>query len=272
MNEPFGKPWKGLLASFIFPGAGPFFAGARQRGLIWFAIFLLGPFGLLIFYSLSFVPGKTGVFLLGVGFAVWIFMLYDSYRPIRPLRWWGWILLIVVSLAISIFSSLGKYALFHVYKIPTASMKPTLSPGDQILVDRAAYWFRQPRRGDIIAFDATNIVGVREEENPKEKVIFDKRIIGLPGDTVEILDPEIQVNGVKMKFGDPNHSIEYHRRHGIGADDRSVYIVPKDKYFVLGDNSYNAYDSRYWGYLSREAICGKITKIYWPWSRTATVR
>ena len=269
-----GKPWKGLLASLILWGTGQFFSGARRRGLIWFAIGCGGPPCLLLLYTLPFVPGKAGVLLLGIGLLVWLAMLYDSYRPIKLLHWWGWVVLVTVSLALSGLSSATNHQLFRAFKIPTGSMEPTLRPGDEVLVARCAYWFHQPRRGDIVVFKTSSIPQIQKDPSGKE-VIYDKRIVGIPADRVEILDPEIRVNGVEMKFGDPTHPVEY--RHGIRYNplrigDKDSYIVPADTYFVLGDNSAHAFDSRYWGPVSRNAIYGKVTKIYWPWNRCSTPR
>src|SRR5437868_3332746 len=102
MNAATGRPWKGLLASFILLGAGQFFSGARTRGLIWFAVGCVGLPSLLLVYTMPFVPGKAAVLLPGIGLLVWLAVLYDSYRPIRPLHWWGWITLIIVSLGLSV--------------------------------------------------------------------------------------------------------------------------------------------------------------------------
>jgi signal peptidase I len=200
-------------------------------------------------------------------------MLIDSWRPIRPLRWWGWIVLLLVSFALGETISLANHRLYQAFSIPTGSMKPTINPGDQILVSRCAYWFTEPHRGDLIAFRTSEIPEIEKDQSGKD-VIYEKRIVGLPGDTVEILDPEIKVNGVEMKFGNPDEPVQYHHLSAFRTptSDKGVYRVPEGKYFVLGDNSLNSYDSRYWGPISRAAIIGRITKIYWPLNRMATPR
>jgi hypothetical protein len=86
------KRWKGLLASLILSGAGQFLAGARRRGIIWFGIGCTLPLFLLGIYTSPLVPAKAAIPLLGVNMIVWLAMLYDSHRPIRRLRWWGWLL------------------------------------------------------------------------------------------------------------------------------------------------------------------------------------
>ena len=269
-----GTAWKGLLASFVLSGTGQFFSGARRRGLIWFAISYLGPICVFTFYGLPFVPGKAGLVLLGVGLAAWLIMLYDSYRPIPPLHWWGWSLLIIVSLALSELSSIGLHRLFQFSHVPTAAMTPTIRPGDNIFILRYAYWLHPPERGEIIVFKTSGIAQIAKDPSGKE-VMYDKRIVGLPGDQIEILDPEIRVNGVAMRFGDPNQPIEYRqrsRREAILAGGKEDYTVPNGQYFVLGDNSANSFDSRYFGVIPRDAIYGKVVKIYWPWDRMSTPR
>jgi len=270
----FGRPWKGLVASLLLWGAGQFFAGARRRGLIWFAIGILGPLSLLTLFSLPFVPAKAEMVLLGIGVFALLFMLYDSYRPITALHWWGWSLLIIVSLTLSELSSIFLHRMFHFSHVPTAAMAPTISPGDYIFVSRSAYWFHPPKRGDIVVFKTSGIAQIGTDPSGKE-IMHDKRVVGLPGDRIEILDPEIRINGVEMKFGDQAHPIEYRYRNkgsAVFAGGKETYVVPDGQYFVLGDNSANSFDSRYFGSVPRDAIYGKVVKIYWPWNRMSTPR
>ncbi len=105
--------------------------------------------------------------------------------------------------------------------------------------------------------------------------MYDKRVVGFPGDRIEILDPEIRINGVEMKFGDRAHPIEYRHRNraaAVFAGGKETYIVPDGQYFALGDNSANSFDSRYFGSIPREAIYGKVVKIYWPLNRMSTLQ
>jgi signal peptidase I len=264
------KRWKGLLASLILSGAGQFLAGARRRGIIWFGIVCALPLFLLGIYSLPLVPAKAAIPLLGVNIIVWLVMLYDSYRPIRRLRWWGWVILILLSLAVSNVCSRLTHRLFQAYRVPTIAMTPTISNGDDVIICRFACWFREPHRGDLIAFETSGIKSIPESQAAKD-VLFVKRLVGLPNDIVEIGGGSISVNKTKIEFGDPIHPIEY-RNIQSGSLPRGVesYPVPPGEYFVLGANSANSYDSRYWGTIRRSAICGKVTKIYWPWNRMST--
>ncbi|HYR22528.1 MAG TPA: signal peptidase I [Chthoniobacterales bacterium] len=229
---------------------------------------------LLTLFSLPFVPAKAEMVLLGIGVFALLFMLYDSYRPITALHWWGWSLLIIVSLTLSELSSIFLHRMFHFSHVPTAAMAPTISPGDYIFVSRSAYWFHPPKRGDIVVFKTSGIAQIGTDPSGKE-IMHDKRVVGLPGDRIEILDPEIRINGVEMKFGDQAHPIEYRYRNkgsAVFAGGKETYVVPDGQYFVLGDNSANSFDSRYFGSVPRDAIYGKVVKIYWPWNRMSTPR
>jgi len=150
-------------------------------------------------------------------------------------------------------------------------MEPTLSPGDNMLVSRYAYWFHEPSRGDIVAFKTSGIPQIGKNPSGKE-VMYDKRIIGLPGDRIELQAPRILVNGKEMKLGDSTHPIEFRPGSRGFSDAGESYVVPEQEYFVLGDNSAHSLDSRYFGAVPRDAIYGKVTKIYWPLSRMATPR
>ena len=141
------------------------------------------------------------------------------------------------------------------YKIPTENMTPTLLPGDRILVDRSAYANGGPKRGDIIVF--------KYSVNPQRA--FVKRLIGLPGETVEIRDGRVLIDG-KALDGEPFAGIHYQNAGNFGSAGKPV-TVPEHYYYALGDNPAKSHDSRYWGFVSREALIGKATEIYFPFGR-----
>lgn len=124
------------------------------------------------------------------------------------------------------------------------SMEPTFHDGELVIVNKLAYRFSNPQRGDVIIFYYPN--------DPKEEFI--KRIIGLPGDEVIIKDGRVAVNGeslVEPYIADnPAYSLEQ--------------VVPKDTLFVLGDNRNNSSDSHNWGPLPINLVVGKAVFIYWP--------
>ncbi len=156
------------------------------------------------------------------------------------------------------------------YKIPSGSMKPTLLIGDHILVSKFNYGVKlpfirstlipvgTPKRGDIIVF-------IYPEDRSKD---FIKRVIGVPGDTVEIRDKKVFLNGQPMN--DP---------HGVHSDNLTIpgavqprdnfgpVKVPEGKLFVMGDNRDESYDSRFWGFVDMKDVLGKALIIYWSWNQ-----
>ena len=153
------------------------------------------------------------------------------------------------------------------YKIPTGSMEPTLLPRDRILVLRYIYGiripftfkriakFKTPQIGDIVVFNY-----------PEEtKRAFIKRCIARAGDTIEIENGQIWLNRASLKK-DPINKIYYYNRGNFGREGEELK-VPRDSYFVLGDNSASSKDSRYWGFLDDKYLIGKAVLIYWPLNR-----
>jgi len=155
------------------------------------------------------------------------------------------------------------------YKIPSGSMKPTLLIGDHILVSKFSYGIKlpfirstvlpigEPKRGDIVVF-------IYPEDRSKD---FIKRLIGVPGDTIEVRNKKILLNG--LPFDDV---------HGVHSD--SIIIpgsvqprdnfgpvkVPADSIFVMGDNRDESYDSRFWVFVNMKDVLGKALIIYWSWN------
>jgi signal peptidase I len=162
--------------------------------------------------------------------------------------------------------------------VPSGSMKPTILEGDRILVNKIAYdariplthisvhRFGEPQRGDIIVFDSkaadTRLV---------------KRVIGLPGDVVELTDNRLTINGIDARYsrsgydadalfaietyGGRSHPIELAVHSGSGASTFGPVRVPKDHYLVLGDNRDNSADSRFYGFVPRNEIVGSTKTV-----------
>lgn len=124
------------------------------------------------------------------------------------------------------------------------SMTPTLQNGEFILINRLAYRFGEPQRGDIIVFNYPR--------NPEQQFI--KRVIGLPGDEVRIQGGKVYINGQPLAEPYIAAPPQYH----------GVWRVPDDSLFVLGDNRNQSSDSHSWGMLPREYVIGKAVLIYWP--------
>jgi len=123
-------------------------------------------------------------------------------------------------------------------------MRPTLQDGEYILVNKLAYKFSEPKRGDIIVF----IFPV----NPEEDLI--KRIVGIPGDTVTVQDGVLSVNGTAVDEPYINAPPAYN----------GTWQVPEGNLFVLGDNRNDSRDSHQWGLLPVQNVIGRSVLIYWP--------
>lgn len=147
---------------------------------------------------------------------------------------------------------------FQAFKIPTGSMEPNLLVGDHLIVNKMA--FAPIRRGDIIVF--------KFPKDPERDFI--KRVIGLPGDTIELRRQAVHVNGQPLDepyahFLEPARGIA----DPVSDDVRQDYgpvTVPPDQYFMMGDNRDNSEDSRYWGFLPKSYVKGKAEFIYFSFS------
>ena len=160
------------------------------------------------------------------------------------------------------------------FKIPSGSMIPTFNIGDRIFVNKFLYCaripfvnirlpimdVRQPKRGDIIVFQSP--------EEPKKD--FVKRLVAFDGETVEIRDGKILVNGKPVS--EPSlRSAAYYNAGDYGKEGEAVR-VPKGSFYALGDNSANSRDSRYWGFVPRRNLIGKAVFIYWPLYRMKVIK
>ncbi|MEK6582185.1 MAG: signal peptidase I [Nitrospirota bacterium] len=167
-----------------------------------------------------------------------------------------------------ILALLIRAYIIQAFKIPSGSMIPTLVIGDHILVNKFLYGtkipfsetmvleFTKPEKGNIIVF--------KYPEDPTRDFI--KRIIAVEGDVVESKNKTIYVNGKQTSEPYAQHTDNSIRPMGIEPRDNfGPLIVPRNKFFVMGDNRDQSYDSRYWGYVDRKDIKGKALILYWSW-------
>ena len=160
--------------------------------------------------------------------------------------------------------------LVQAFKIPSGSMEDTLAIGDHLLVNKFIYGtkipfsdsrvvkVRDPRRGDVIVFEYP--------EDPSKDFI--KRVIGTPGDVVEGRDKQVFVNGAPYRNPHEIHKEKDTIPKEMNPRDTfSPVTVPPNCYFVMGDNRDRSYDSRFWGFVSRDKIKGMAFIKYWSWDR-----
>ncbi len=137
--------------------------------------------------------------------------------------------------------------------IPSGSMLPTLEVNDRLIIDKLSYRFTSPERGDIVVFSPTEKL---QKENFKDAFI--KRVIGLPGETVEVKGERVYINNIPIQ----ERYIEEDPHYQYGP-----VTVPDDEYLVLGDNRNNSYDSHYWGFVPKDKIIGRAVIRFWPPNR-----
>jgi signal peptidase I len=209
----------------------------------------------------------------------------QSPKPKKTIRHatWEWMKSLAVALVIWFVL---RTLLVEAFRIPSSSMERTLLVGDFLFVNKALYGaevpliharlpaIRDPRRGDIVVFDSRTEEGV--------KVV--KRLVGTPGDTLQMKNAILWRNGVAQResyvehvdsLEDPSESgmREWQLAYVLPSVDRNTYrptrdnwgpvVVPPGQYFVMGDNRDNSFDSRYWGFVPRAVIRGRPMFIYY---------
>ncbi len=163
-----------------------------------------------------------------------------------------WVVVIVIALAAALF--INFFVIVN-STVPSGSMEKTIMTNSRMIGIRVSYLFEKPDRGDIIVF--------HYPDDPKQ--IFVKRIVGLPGETVEMIDGITYIDGEAMEEDYINP--DYWDRPIEGKNyNCGPFTVPADHYFVMGDNRGNSHDSRFWNnhFVSKKAIMGKAVYCYWP--------
>jgi len=152
------------------------------------------------------------------------------------------------------------------FKIPSGSMLPTLQIGDHLLVSKFIYGIKMPFSGaTIVPIHSPERYDVVVFKYPMNRSVdFIKRVIGLPGDTLKIVNKQVYINGKAIQ--DPHADFTSRAiLPGSPRDNLSPVTIPEDKVFVMGDNRDNSHDSRFWGFVDQKDILGKAFIIYWSW-------
>jgi signal peptidase I len=154
------------------------------------------------------------------------------------------------------------------FKIPSGSMLPTLLIGDHLLVNKFIYGVRVPFAGNIlISYKKPERGDVVVFRFPKDRSVdYIKRVVGTPGDTVEVRQKKVYINGEPVD--DPHAHISSPSLLNAAASPRDNFgpvLVPEGRIFVMGDNRDNSYDSRFWGFVDQRDILGKAFILYWSW-------
>jgi signal peptidase I len=261
------RPVVALLLSLIAPGLGQLYNGKLKRGII---LFLLFEFLFILLYVFSGLCFKFYGFILFLAFdftflGFYIYVLLNAFRGINPLRvtvrkpYHRWYFYVAISAGVILLNEfiltpiLPDIKRFKVYKFPSISMQPALLVGDRLVVDREMYKKDKPKRGDVII-----------SEYPKDpSKDYLKRVIGLEGEKVEIVDNKVYIDDklIDDSWGYYESSEQTKFLKELG--NFGPVVVPKDSLFLLGDNRQNSLDSRIFGFVDLTKVKGKALYIYW---------
>jgi signal peptidase I len=161
--------------------------------------------------------------------------------------------------------------------IPSGSMEPTLQINDRLIIEKISYYFREPERGDVVVFNPTKTLKAQGFNDA-----FIKRVVGIPGDRVEIKNGAVVVNGHRLMEAYVANDAPTLTEACGGSPSSSDQVppspflskpatIPTGSILVLGDNRTNSYDGRCWGLVSKADLVGRASFRFWPINRTGTL-
>jgi signal peptidase I len=267
------KPWLAGLLSGIQPGLGQLYNGQPTKAILLalFPFLVIAPIVVgLIIYAPLHPPYNVALPVL-LAIALLVAIVRDATRVARQQgsryelkaynRWYLYISFAL--LCYFVIQPIGFSLIRQItqaFRIPAGSMAPTLLVGDHVLIDKSISWNGKAlQRGEIIVFKFP-------EDETKE---FIKRVVGLPGESIEIRNKTVYVNNTAFDDAMYTQRIDPGILDGRinPRDNFGPVTVPDDSYFVLGDNRDQSLDSRFFGYVRREKIIGKMLLIYWSWDQ-----
>lgn len=273
--------WIALLFNLIAPGLGQLYNGNLPLALI---AFLIGGLLSVVSTFLLFDSFNKLLWALALGLSFDLWLIIQAWREakrkpaiqLKPYQRW-WIYLGFAVILYGIPDGYGRLmpSRFLSFQIPSESMVPALLVGDRLVADGWSFWGKDPQRGDVTVFDYPR--------DPSIKYV--KRIVGIPGDTVEVRQGELYLNGQIVEqersgrtvppvagwqpvefieqLGDVRHIV--YRTQPMMVDKYGPVTVPPGEYFMMGDNRDRSNDSRFWGFVKREQLIGRMAYIYFSW-------
>ena len=293
MTEKVKKRVSGVAAllSVVLMGMGQLYNGQLRRAVVFFALDILAV--ILLVTNTTFLLSFHGVMILYFWVGIRIFAVIDAFIGARRIgvvelqRYNRWYVYFSVYLVPVIFQTVFEIPVAS-YSIPSGSSQPTLLVGDYLLADKTAYHDRAPERGDVVVFK-------HPRDNQTEYI---KRLVGLPGDTIQVSGGILHINGtpvMRKKLGDvlfqtyggyDRQAVEYvetlpngveHRIWEISdeefLDNTPAYKVPPGHYFMMGDNRDSSQDSRVMsavGFVPAVNLVGRAEVVYFSQNGTAS--
>ena len=266
-NKP-RKPWLAGVLTFFAIGLGHLYYGDIKKGII---LFVGGQLFLVLGFSSFLLYAPVGpIIAIIAGISYLVYCIVDSVKGAKPYkgsysmkkynRWYVYLLYwFEASVVIQTIVEIAvKSNIAQAYKIPSGAMMQTLQIGDHIIADKFTYKTSEPRRGDIVIFPFP--------EDPSKDFI--KRIVGIGGDTVEIKNKQVFINGDPYQENyKVNSDSNVFPKNIQPRDNFGPVKIPEDSLFVMGDNRDNSYDSRFWGFVKKSSVKGKAISIYWSWDK-----
>ncbi|MDJ0702653.1 MAG: signal peptidase I [Leptolyngbyaceae cyanobacterium MO_188.B28] len=248
-------PWLAVFLSDILPGLGHLY----QKQWVWAGLFFS------LFIVLLGLTGAIPLIQILV-IALSLYCIYHSYQTSPTGRPKFERLIIRVCLLLLLFqllsfaSAIGiRAGVAEARYIPSGAMEPTLQINDRLIIEKISYRFDSPKRGDIVVFWPPDQLFPASSRRDA----FIKRVIGLPGERIEIIGGQVLVGDQALE----EPYIKAPPDYQWGPE-----VVPQKAYFVLGDNRNSSYDSHSWGFLPEQNIFGKASKIFWPPDRAGIIR
>jgi signal peptidase I len=274
--SPRRKPWIAGLLSGLQPGLGQLYNGQHKKAIVLALVpfLVVGPISLWLLIYAPLHPPYNILLPVLLAAAVLVAIVRDATRVARQQgdtyqlrrynKWYIYFILALLGMFV-LQPAVGDSVKYFVtaFELPAKSMTPTLLSGDHILIDTSVSWNgRGLERGDIIVF-------LFPEDETKK---FVKRVIGLPGEIIHIRRKTVYVNGIALDDS------AYAQRIDPGFLDEQVnprdtfgpVTVPAESYFVMGDNRDQSLDSRFFGYVQRSKVLGKLLFVYWSWDQEET--
>lgn len=263
------------LLSLICPGLGQQYAGDIVRGVVLYSALIIISWLSAILFMI--IGSRISIALFSVPVIGFLFVAYDAYRCAATqrkdykLRWYnrtgvyGAVFVLLLVTVNPLMDLIVGSSIVRAYAVYSNSMSPSILKNDLLLVNKLAYKTSRPKRGDIalVVFD-------KNKKANLTKIIDDeliRRVIAVPGETVEIRGKDVLVNGQKLQEPYAYYDTAVVAMGNSAEENKLGPVkVPDGQYFVLGDNRNYSIDSRLLGFIEEKRLAGKVTKVFWSWN------